>query len=619
MGKKSLTKSTSKKKATKKKGTTKSDAAKADTAQTKTGKTASKKAGTAKKPTLKSLRKKDFGTWTPAVSFSPKPETGAYTAPPAVESTDKESAKEIRALLKKQFETAKPAKKTAAKTAKKAAKPASPKKPAKKTAPRKAPTVKELLQKQFDTTWAPETFFTPEPAEVHFSAPPAIDKSDAEESGRIKALLGKTFDLSETTPSTPAKESGPAKAEESVAPEKDENQTPEPAPQPSVAELLARKFEIWQPEALFHPGPEKAADAEFSAPPIVDKDNEPKFRELISREFDLSKVTPRPPAEPEQAAPAAGEPQPEKPAEPAEQEKAPADKAPEAVQAEARPEPAPAADKPEAKPKAEKPKSGKKETAEKQKAGSAAKSGKSAPKASAKDEKAKQPPQPPAGNGGEPPMPPPPGGPQEPREPMSNALKILIISVAAIFGCIILASALNSSKYYIQPGDAGVEIWKGDFSPRGKEKVVTLEGTKMPPDMGEGAVSRQKAYSLPFDYYMQRAEKLSEKDGVPDFEAIRGELKKAKKYAVTSKQLQKVKNRLNHIEFTFLLNKADMTAGQDSAEGYEKALEYLRQARELTVTQSQKEMVARQMREIQEARKNKKETPPEQGSSSSSD
>jgi len=557
MGKKSLTKSTSKKKATKKKSTAKSDEVKTDTTQSKTQKTASKKSSAPKKPTLKSLRKKDFGTWAPETLYAPQPETGAYTAPPAIEATDKKTDKTFKDLLKKQFDPAKPAKpakKTAAKSPKKDAKPASPKKPAQKTTKKKTVSVQDLIKKQFGT-WAPETLFTPAPAEAHFSAPPIADKGD-----------------------------------------------------------------------------------------------ENKFRELISREFDLSKVTPRPPAEPEEAAPAAAAVQPEKPTEPAEQEKAPAEQAPEAVQKEPRPEPsaheapqasaaaeaeekpesaakttnqppastpadspsekpepAPAADKPEPQPAAEKAKPGKKETAEKQKAATAAKSGKSAPKASVKGEKAKQPPRPPSGDGGEPPMPSPPGGPQEPREPMSNALKILIISVAAIFACIILASALNSSKYYIKPGDAGVEIWKGDFSPRGKKKLVTLEDTTMPSDAGEGAVSKQKAYSLPFDYYMQRAERLSGKPGVPNFEAIRKELKKAKKYAVTNKQLQKVKNRLDHIEFIFLLNKADMAAGQDSAEGYDKALEYLHQARELTATPSQREMVARQIREAREAREKEKE------------
>jgi hypothetical protein len=183
---------------------------------------------------------------------------------------------------------------------------------------------------------------------------------------------------------------------------------------------------------------------------------------------------------------------------------------------------------------------------------------------------------------------------------MSNALKLLIIAVAAVFACLILASALNSGKYYVTPTEEGVSIWKGDFSPRGKEKVIALKGVSAPEGVS-GRVSKEEAYSLPFDYYMTRAQKLSEKNGVPDFQAIREELEKARKYAVSNKQMRQVRDRLNHIEFTFLLNKADMAAAKETPEGYEKALRHLQNARDLAVTPSQRELVTKQLRQMRDA------------------
>jgi len=105
MGKKSLTKSTAKKKtAAKKKTTTKKSEVKAapkKAAAPKKGtkKTAAKKKSTAKKPTLKSLLKRDFGAWAPETLFAAAPDKSSlnnFTAPPAIDSADKAKADKIK-------------------------------------------------------------------------------------------------------------------------------------------------------------------------------------------------------------------------------------------------------------------------------------------------------------------------------------------------------------------------------------------------------------------------------------------------------------------------------------------------------------------------------------------
>ena len=602
MGKKSLTKSTSKKKTTKKKTTTaKSTSAKTETKKSSAQKTSSKKTTSGKKPSLKSLRKKDFGAWVPESLYAPEKPEEQFEAPPVIETTDEKTARHFRELLDRKFDAGTPAKKSAKK--KTAAQPKK-KQPAKSETQKKAParkkakkpaTTKELLKKQF-TPWRPEKPFVPASdaqAESDFAAPPFADNADAD---TFREILFREFDLSKVTPKPPPEpesksEATPepeAEAEASPDPEPEPEKTPEPAadkPLPSTAELLARKFDAWQPEKPFVPASDIQAENDFAAPPFADNADADTFREILFREFDLSKVTPKPPPEPEavtEPTPASetkAEPEPESQAEPepVKEEEASAESAAEAKPApEAEPKAEPKAEpEPEPEPKTEPPK--------------------------AEKSKPKTPPPQDKGKGGEPPQPPGgPGGPTEPPqppEPMNQNLKRLIIGIAVVFALIILASALNSGQYYVKQTDSGVEVWKGDFSPLGQEKVIALKDVS-PPGSLKGRVSKLEAYSLPFDYYMAKARKLSQKSGVPDFEAIRKNLEKAREYAVSNKQMQQVRHRLNHIEFTLLLNKADMTAAQESPEGYDKALDHLREARDLATTPSQRELVAKEIQKI---------------------
>ncbi|MDZ7833903.1 MAG: hypothetical protein U5L07_19350 [Desulfobacterales bacterium] len=481
MGKKSLTKSTSKKKSTKKKTTAKSTSKKSVSENAKTQKNTSQKSGGKKKPTLKSLRKKDFGAWAPDTMYQPEPQTPNFSAPPAVEAGDKEMAEKLKTLLAKQFALSEKKKAAPKKTQKKkAAAGTAKKKAAPKKSQKKKISTAELLQKQFDA-WTPKKPFKPDAAETgQLSAPPFTDAVDAE---KLKELLFREFDLSKVTPKPPPEPEKPAPAEAAAEPEK-----------PAEAEAPEAAAEAAQPT--------KAAEPEKPEAPAAE--------------------------EPMEAAPAE-ETQPaaetEKPQERAEPEK---EKAPEA------------AAEPEEKPAPEAPKAAEKKPAEKAKP--------QKPEDSPLAKPPGKPATPPPGGGGgeEPPGPPPPSGPQHGDEPIGRGLKILIIGIAALFACIILASALNSSKYYIKAGKEGTEIWKGDFSPRGKEKVFALKEIEPPEDIS-GAVSKQTAYELPFNYYMTEAEKLSEKQGTPDFAAIREQLKKAKKYAITRKQIQRVEKRIQGI------------------------------------------------------------------------
>jgi hypothetical protein len=208
MGKKSLTKSTTKKKAAPKKKTTAKKAAvktapkkkAAVKAQAAPKKTPAKKKAATKKPTLTTLLKKDFGSWAPENIFAVLPDEdylNNFTAPPMIEEKDKTKTKALKTLLAKQFDlntVEKPAKEK--KAAPKKTNPAAKKKatPAKK----KALSIPELLKVKFDT-WQPEEMYvakTDDEFQKGFTAPPAIEIADKDEADRIKALLATTFDMS---------------------------------------------------------------------------------------------------------------------------------------------------------------------------------------------------------------------------------------------------------------------------------------------------------------------------------------------------------------------------------------------------------------------------------------
>lgn len=472
MGKKSLTKSTSKKKNTKKK----SASSKTETQKTKSQKSAPKKSSGSKKPALKSLRKKNFGSWQPEKPFAPekdKAEQEAFSAPPLSDDSHKD---EFRKLLFRQFDLAEPATETE-KT---------------ETTAQTRPPEKESAEKEVQ------------------------------------------------------KEKEPPKSEEKPAQEEKEEKPPE-------EQVIEEKA----PEETMPAKPEK-------------KEEVPKEPAAEEKEAETGK--------PEQA-----------------ETEAESEKKPEPVKKAKEPEKA----EPEKKPSPEKA-APEKEAAEEKKKAPAWQGPEASPLAAAKPGKSKEPPaKTPGGGGGA--APPPPSGPGEPpQEPLGRGAKIAIACAAALFACLILASAINSSKYYIKSDKNGVEIWKGSFSPKGRKKIADLEGVSVP-ESSSGKVSKEKACTVPFEYHMDKADKLAGKPGVPDFSAIRKNLRKADKFAVSKKQALRVKNRLNHIDFTLLLNKADMAADRETPKGYEEALEYLENAKDLANRPSERELAASRIQDIKRA------------------
>jgi len=550
MGKKSLTKSTTKKKtATKKKAAAKKTEAKAAPKKKATAKakaapkkaTAKKKPAAKKKPTLKSLLKKDFGSWSPENLFAVMPDEDYlknFTAPPAIEETDKAKAKAIKTLLTKQFDLtaikkpakakkAAPKKTEAKKSGAKKAKPAPKKKatPAKK----KALSVPELLKLKFES-WQPEKMYeavTDDEFQKGFTAPPSIDTGDKAEADRIKTLLLKTMDLKVSKAEREAAEKAIAEAE-AKAKAKAEKEAAEKAKKEAEAKAKAEA--------------EAKAKAEKEAKAKAEKEAEEKTKAEAKAKAKAEKEA----------------------AEKAKAEAEAAEKAMKEAEAKAKAE-AEAKAKAEKKAKAETEAKAKaeKQAAEKARADAAAKW------------RAENPPEP----------------------PMNSAVKMLIAIIGGLFGLLLIGSAMNTNNYYLTPSDNAVEIWQGKFSPTGKKLVMSVPGATVKEPV-KSVYAKKEALVPAYNYYIAKAEALSKNRDVLDFKTIKSDLYKAIKFAPTIHDKKEAKARLNNIDFMFLIYKADAAAGKKTVKGCEAALKNLSKAAAYGPDKEQRELLNKKTAEI---------------------
>lgn len=193
------------------------------------------------------------------------------------------------------------------------------------------------------------------------------------------------------------------------------------------------------------------------------------------------------------------------------------------------------------------------------------------------------------GKGARPPQPPGPPGDANGEPPISSGLLGLIVAVILIFALLIGASLNNMDNYYLKQTNTGLEIWRGDFSPNGREKIVTLQGVKAS-DPIKDKYSRQEAFAAAFQYFMKKADKVAEAKDLPNLNIIRDSLGKAKKYAVTEEQKKQVNRRLNRIDFLMMLYRSDVAAEKQTEQGYETAMEILEQAEKLELAESDRQI-----------------------------
>ena len=175
-------------------------------------------------------------------------------------------------------------------------------------------------------------------------------------------------------------------------------------------------------------------------------------------------------------------------------------------------------------------------------------------------------------------------------DPVDHVMKYVIAGFIALILIIIAVSSSNSKKYYVQAADGGIEIWKGNFAPLGKQFLMQLPGMKLKETL-KAAYSKEEAFSFVFQYYLLRSDALLEVTGMPDFDGIKSYLKTALSYAVSDSQQATARSRINHIDLMLLLYKADVALDKGTIESAENALKYLEQAASLDLPSNQAELV----------------------------
>jgi hypothetical protein len=182
-------------------------------------------------------------------------------------------------------------------------------------------------------------------------------------------------------------------------------------------------------------------------------------------------------------------------------------------------------------------------------------------------------------------------------DPVKRAFKFAAVGFAVIILLLVGASLKNSSKYYIETKADAIEIWRGRFSPTGKERVVLLHGISAPQD-ADTVYTRNHVYPLAFNYYLDKADALLDVPGPPDYEAIKAYLFKADPFAINEEMKDNIRSRLNGIELVTLFYKIDVAIRQGTKDSLKQAAQMTRAAGRLTANATQSQLIAQKAAEI---------------------
>jgi hypothetical protein len=186
-------------------------------------------------------------------------------------------------------------------------------------------------------------------------------------------------------------------------------------------------------------------------------------------------------------------------------------------------------------------------------------------------------------------------------DPVQKVLKYGVVVFVVLILLLVGASYKNSNNYYIvNKGDA-VEIWRGRFSPTGKERLILLHGVSAPE--GRGTVyTRNHVFPLAFNYYLEKADALLDTERIPDYEGIREYLQKAKAFAINDAMKDDITARLNDIDLITLIYKIDVSLRRNTNESLDLAAQLIKKAGKLTTNAAQGQLLADKAAEIKERR-----------------
>ncbi len=190
---------------------------------------------------------------------------------------------------------------------------------------------------------------------------------------------------------------------------------------------------------------------------------------------------------------------------------------------------------------------------------------------------------------------------EDTKEPMSRGVKYSIAAAVLLMLIVLGVSHNNSTKYYIQPKEGAIEIWKGRFSPKDRKFFMVLHGVQLDQEVKE-LYSQSEVFPIIFDYYLDKADTLLEVPGLPDFEGIKEYLHQAQSYVTTPEMRAKVAGRLNSIERMALLYKADVAISKNTEDSLRAALKHLKKASGLVANPNQQQEIDQKIELVKKLR-----------------
>ena len=183
---------------------------------------------------------------------------------------------------------------------------------------------------------------------------------------------------------------------------------------------------------------------------------------------------------------------------------------------------------------------------------------------------------------------------------MDKTVKILAGAVLAVILLLVVASFSNTGNYYLKKTDSALQIWQGNFAPKGEHLLISLPG--MPdPDVVKSVYTQKDVFPLAFNYYIGKADGLLTQKGIPDFGAIKADLDKASKFAVTPAAKAALTARANTLDMLVLLYKAEAFAAKKQPADLEKALKFLDQAEMQATSDAQRALIAEKRAAVKKA------------------
>jgi hypothetical protein len=180
------------------------------------------------------------------------------------------------------------------------------------------------------------------------------------------------------------------------------------------------------------------------------------------------------------------------------------------------------------------------------------------------------------------------------RDPMDRNITFLAAGVILLFILIGAASYSNSSRYYVEPTDDGIEIWQGRFSPLGKKLLADLDGVAAPEPV-QPVYSKEAALTLAFDHFMSEVERELAEPTEIDFDELKALLDRTSKFAVTGEQQIGLDRRRTDIRLMTYLFRANAAASRGTRQALSAAAEILEEAALLKLSPEQTTFVERQI------------------------